>query len=159
LVIHFKIYYMQRRNFIKGACRICLLGAAGVAAIDFVSCSPAVGKSMESNILNPVVTNDRIEVPLNIFDTKKLQIISPKKYAYEIAVEKKQDGTYLALLLKCTHYANQLIPTGNGFNCNLHGSKFSEEGKVVKGPAEHPLLQLQTTITDQTLFIQLLKTA
>ena len=100
--------------------------------------------------------NNSVQVPLNIFDTKPFQVISPKKYAYEVAVEKKQDGTYKALLLKCTHYANQLIPTGNGFTCNAHGSRFDKEGEVLKGPAAQPLKQLQVTINNQNLFIHLL---
>lgn len=143
---------MQRRDFLKGACRICLLGAAGAGAIDLIGCSPAVANS----VLAPAVVNNSVQVPLNIFDTKPIQIISPKKYAYELSVEKKQDGTYKALLLRCTHYANQLVPTGNGFTCNAHGSRFDKEGEVLKGPAAQSLKQLQTTITDQHLFIHLL---
>ena len=144
---------MQRRDFLKGACRICLMGAAGAAVIDLAGCSPAIA----NNVFAPPVIDNSVQVPLHIFDTKPLQIISPKQYAYEVAVEKQADGTYKALLLKCTHYANQLIPTGNGFTCNAHGSRFDKEGKVVKGPAEQSLKQLQTTITDQNLFIHLTK--
>ena len=144
---------MQRRNFIKSACRICLLGATAATSIDLAGCSPGVANS----VFKPDITDNNIQVPLNIFDKTSLQIISPKKYPYEVAIEKKQDGTYKALLLKCTHYANQLTPTGNGFTCNAHGSRFDKEGKVLKGPAAEPLPQLQTAITEQYLSIHLLK--
>lgn len=144
---------MQRRDFLKGACRICLLGAAGAAVIDMTGCSPATANA----IFKPDIVDNAVQVPLTIFDKNPVQIISPKKYAYEVAIEKKQDGTYKALLLRCTHYNNQLQPTGNGFTCNAHGSKFDKEGKVLKGPAEAPLTLLQTSITDQILFVHLLK--
>jgi len=143
---------MQRRNFIKGACRICLLGAAGAAmAADLSSCSPAVAK----NTFRPVVKDNEIEVPLSLFDTQAFRLISPANYNYEIAVEKKPDNTYHALLLRCTHQENQLTPTGNGFTCSLHGSKFDKEGQVLKGPAENSLRELNTRIVNNNLLIHI----
>lgn len=143
---------MQRRSFIKGACRICLLGAAGAAiASDLSSCSPALAKTT----FKPAVKNNQVEVPLSMFETQAIQVISPDKYEFEIAVEKKQDNTYNALLLKCTHYSNQLTTTGSGYFCSLHGSKFSKTGEVQRGPADQPLQQLKTQIVNNNLLIQL----
>ncbi len=151
MAIPFKTKQMHRKDFIKNACRICLLGATAAAVTDLTSCSPAIGNA----VLKPIVLNGQVQVPLTIFDTGKFQIITPAKYAYEIAVEKKDNGTYKALLLSCTHYANQLIPSGNGFYCNAHGSKFNKEGEVLKGPAEHSLKELTTVIAEKSLFINL----
>ena len=144
---------MQRRDFLKGACKICLLGNAGATVINMSGCSPSIGNT----ISKPEIVDNNIQIPLTIFDTNPVQIISPKNYAYEVAVEKNKEGTYKALLLKCTHMANQLVPTGNGYNCNLHGSKFSKEGTILKGPAATPLQQLQTTITEKHLLIRLIR--
>lgn len=144
---------MERRDFLKGACRICLLGTAGAAAISIAGCSPSVG----SSISKVEIVDNNIKIPLSLFDKNAIQIISPKKYPYEVAVEKNKEGVYKALLLKCTHLANQLIPTGNGYTCDLHGSKFTKEGIVVKGPAAMPLQQLQTTVTEEHLLVHLLK--
>ncbi|MEO7523224.1 MAG: Rieske 2Fe-2S domain-containing protein [Ferruginibacter sp.] len=143
---------MQRRSFIKGACRICLLGAAGAAiASDLSSCSPALAKTT----FKPVVKNDQVEVPLSLFKSQAFHVISPEKYEFEISVEKKPDNTYMALLLKCTHYNNQLTTTGSGFFCSLHGSKFDKNGDVQRGPADQPLEQLKTQIVDNNLLIHL----
>lgn len=144
---------MERRDFLKGACRICLLGTTGAAVIDMAGCSPSVG----STVTKPAIVDNNIQVPLSLFDKNPVQIVSPQKYAYEVAVEKNKEGIYKALLLRCTHQANQLIPTGNGYACELHGSKFTKQGTVVKGPAAIPLQQLQTTLTEQYLLIHLLK--
>ncbi len=144
---------MERRDFLKGACRICLLGAAGAAIADITGCSPAVGNS----IFKPEVVDNMVTVPIALFDQKTFGVISPNKYPYEVAIEKKEDGNYIALLLQCTHYENQLTPTGNGFTCSLHGSKFSLDGNVLKGPAEAPLKQLKITKTNTDLIINLLR--
>ncbi len=149
---------MQRRDFLKDSCRICMLGAMGATAINIAGCSPSVGNAMAgNNALSPEVIDNSVQIPLSLFDKLPVHIISPKKYAYEVAVEKQPDGTYKALLLKCTHFANQLQPSATGFSCNLHGSRFNKEGSVIKGPAAQPLKQLQTSISQQNLLISLIK--
>ena len=74
---------------------------------------------------------------------------------YNIGLKKENDGTYTALLLRCTHADNQLIPAGNGFKCTLHGSTFNSEGQVTQGPAERPLKRYQTEITNDSITIHL----
>lgn len=150
--IHFNIINVQRRDFLKGACRICLLGAAiTTVSADLSSCSP----KLAVNTFKPLINNNQVEIPLSLFDNQPFQVISPARYEFEIAVEKRPDNTYKALLLKCTHYQNQLTTTGNGFTCNLHGSKFDKEGNVLKGPAENALQELKTQMVNNHLVINL----
>jgi len=139
---------MKRRDFVKTSCQICLLSSAGLLLTFMNSCSPAAGNS----IFKTEVKNNQIEVPLSLFDKSPLQFVRPKGWNYDIAVEKNKDG-YLALLMQCTHQSNQLISTVNGFTCNLHGSVFDKEGNVRKGPAEDPLKKFKTTISQNSLII------
>lgn len=46
---------------------------------------------------------------------------------------------YSALSRKCTHLGCNLIYSGNELDCPCHGSKFTLDGKVVKGPAQDDL--------------------
>ena len=129
-----------------------MLGATAASiGADMASCSPASG----STVFKPVINDNMIEIPLSLFDSKSFRIISPEKFQYEIAVEKKDADTYKALLLRCTHHDNQLISTGNTYTCTLHGSKFDKQGKVLNGPAENPLKQLHTQISKTNLLIHL----
>jgi Rieske Fe-S protein len=143
---------MERRDFLKGTCRICLLGAAGTSLIDLAACSPSTGNA----VTKTEVKDNKATIALVEFDKSPLQIISPKNYPYEVAVQKEQDGTYKALLLKCTHFDNQLVQNSNGYTCNFHGSRFDKKGTVVKGPASQPLTQLKTSITGTEIFIHLI---
>lgn len=132
----------------KGTCKACLIGAVGLSMADFLeSCGTAI-KGYKANM-----NGSQVEVPLNLFDAGVSQIISPRSYAYEIAVKKKPDNTYEALLLRCTHQHNPLTPTGNGYTCMVHGSVFDTEGNVKKGPASVHLLQLKTEIQQSNLII------
>lgn len=148
---------MQRRDFIKGTCKFCLLGAAGLA-VALEACSPKGGAAVAEKP-KPIRSQDNTAlVPLsNIGTDKEYHIITVEKYPYEIAVQQRQDNTYRAILLMCTHYDNALTPTGNGYTCNVHGSKFSKDGKVVNGPAEQPLIELRTEIQADKLLIHLQK--
>ncbi len=142
---------MQRRDFINNTCRFCLISTAAVITGGIAACSAAATK----NIFKPEVDNNTILVPLSLFDVATLQVISPKKFQYEIAIQKTSANTYKALLLRCTHYDNQLTPTGNGYSCSLHGSRFSKDGTVLNGPATSPLLELKTQVVNKNLLIHL----
>lgn len=140
---------MQRRQFIKSSCNACLLAGAGYLLSELAACSPAY------SIIKTEIVNDEIQVPLASLSQSALQLVRPKGWLYDIAVQRKQDNTYEALLLQCTHQNNQLAPNGNGYTCDLHGSKFDKDGKVIKGPAEKPLKQYKTIINNDKLLIHL----
>jgi Rieske Fe-S protein len=46
----------------------------------------------------------------------------------------------------CTHLGCVVAATGDGFACPCHGSQFSKEGRVVKGPAPSPLAWYEVTL-------------
>ncbi len=139
---------MERRTFLKDTCQVCLLGAAGFILPQIGSCSSA-----KYSVYKAAINNKTIEVPLTQFATSALQIVRPNGWYRDIAVQKKDDGTYSALLLECTHQENALTVTGNGYHCNLHGSEFDRNGNVRKGPAETPLTHYETTIQPTALII------
>ena len=140
---------MERRNFLTTSCKICLLGAAGASIVALSGCGAAYP------VFKTTVLDKKISIPLEIFTTNNLQIVRPKGWYYDIAVQKTNSG-YTALLLQCTHQENQLEINGkNGYSCSLHGSVFSKEGKVMKGPAEKDLKSYKTLVDDNKLIIML----
>lgn len=142
---------MERREFIRSSCNACLLIAAGYALPTLSSCSP------KYSIFKTSVVDKQVAMPISLFDKSSLQLVRPHGWYYDIAVEKKEDGTYKALLLQCTHQENQLTPDGNGFHCSLHGSQFDKNGNVKKGPAERSLVSYQTFLKQDQLIIQIPK--
>ncbi|MFT3936926.1 MAG: Rieske (2Fe-2S) protein [Chitinophagaceae bacterium] len=140
---------MERKEFIKTTCNICLLGAAGILLPQLIGCSPG------ASVYKTAIANNKLEVPANLFDKAALQLVRPQGWYYDIAVQKNENNTYSALLLKCTHQDNQLTMSGNGYQCSLHGSQFDKAGKVKKGPAEIPLKSYETTIIDNRIIINL----
>ena len=46
---------------------------------------------------------------------------------------------FRAVSMVCTHMTCLLTPTAAGFDCPCHGSKFSDSGKCLSGPARQDL--------------------
>ncbi len=139
---------MERRDFIKSSCNTCLLIATGFLLPALTGCGPAAYQ-----VFNTEIKEDRIQVPADSFVKGPLVLVRPKGWFYSIALHKKEDNTYTALLLKCTHQDNQLTAFGSGYNCSLHGSAFNLEGQVTKGPAERALKAYEVTTEPNYLII------
>ena len=56
----------------------------------------------------------------------------------KVIIFSDSDGLY-AISSVCTHLGCIVSPTGWGFQCPCHGSKYTKDGKVIAGPAPRPL--------------------
>lgn len=63
------------------------------------------------------------------------------------AVIYQTEGDFRAFSLICTHLGCTLEVSEEGFSCPCHGSDFSPEGQVLKGPAVEDLPALEVEIT------------
>ena len=127
---------------------MCLAVGAGMVIGSLSSCATLP-------VYKTTANNNKISVPVSLFTQNDFQIIQPEDFYYNIGLRKERDGSYTALLLRCTHADNQLMPTGNGFKCSLHGSAFDKEGQVTQGPAERSLKKYQTEIISDQIIIHL----
>jgi Rieske Fe-S protein len=140
---------MDRRKFLEKSCKACLLAGAGILISELTACGPT------AKVMQLPVTQNAVRMPVTSFLTGQLQIVRPEGWLYNIAVRKTGDEQYEALLLQCTHQQNQLLVNPNGFQCTLHGSLFTKDGRIVKGPAEFPLKSFPTSVEQGQLIIQL----
>lgn len=93
-------------------------------------------------VYKTTIAENKITVPVSLFEKEEMQIIRAAGYSYDIALQKGTGETYTALLLQCTHADNPLKSTGTSFVCDLHGSTYDKAGAVTKGPAARPLQKL-----------------
>jgi Rieske Fe-S protein len=140
---------IERRKFLTSACKACLLAGAGFFVADLTACSPS------TKIIRLPVNQNSVSVPITAFAQGPVLIVMPEGWLYDIAVRKTSTDQYEALLLQCTHQQNQLMVNSNGYKCNLHGSQFNLDGKVVKGPAERALRKFTTSLDQGRLIVQL----
>ncbi|MBM4166898.1 MAG: ubiquinol-cytochrome c reductase iron-sulfur subunit [Ignavibacteria bacterium] len=73
--------------------------------------------------------------------------------AQEIIVTKKSETEYLALSPVCSHLGCTVRKENSFFHCGCHGSTFSLDGNVMRGPAERPLTSFRTEFHNNYLTI------
>ena len=59
------------------------------------------------------------------------------------------ESGFSALSLVCTHLGCTVEQKTDGFTCPCHGSRYTKDGKVIRGPAEKPLRILRVEVTDK----------
>lgn len=143
---------MNRRKFLKQSCGACAAMSVGLLlGSSLLESCASTGLSVLK--VNP--EGGKAIVPLKSFGEHNFQLLRVSNYNFDIALQKKEDGSFAAMLLMCTHAKHPLTKAGNGYYCTLHGSKFSGEGKVEKGPASKPMVKLQTVVAGDNLIITL----
>lgn len=142
---------MNRKDFIKGSCGVCMALSSGfVMSALLSSCHSAL------SVFKTTSANNTIQVPLSEFEKSSYKLVRVNNYNFDLAVQKKPDGTFDVLVLECTHAGQPLTKTGNTYYCTLHGSQYSHDGKLLKGPAETDMKRLAWKMENNFLTIHLI---
>lgn len=107
-------------------------------------------KQIQSPIVDNIIVVDKSE----FFETNFV-VINNSKLLAPIYLVKESDSSYRALLMYCTHKGCELRPTGTFLTCPCHGSEFSNEGAVLRGPADESLTEYKTINFDSKISIEL----
>ncbi len=146
-------FNMHRKDFIKGSCGVCIALSSGFLLSALMSsCKTPLG------VVKTSAKDNEVLIPLTAFDNSDYKLVRVSNYNFDLAVQKNADGSYLALVLECTHAGQPLTKTGSNYYCTLHGSQFDHQGHVTKGPAEKDLTQLPVKILKEQLSIHLTQT-
>lgn len=137
---------MKRREFIEKSCVLCF---GGIVATAFNGCQSVP-------IYKTITENKTIKVPFGQFIETNYVIARPSGTNYDVAVIKTDEGVYNSFVMICTHADNPLRYNGKEFQCSLHGSFFDRNGTALKGPAEKPLVKLQSMIENNFVIIKLI---
>jgi Rieske Fe-S protein len=137
---------MDRRDFLKKSCTFCLAVGAGYVTGLFSSCASI-------RVFETSLQGREVRVPTSLFGDVDTHIIRVAEMEFDIGLKREPNGTFTALLLRCTHASNQLTYTGNGYVCSLHGSTFDGDGGVTHGPARNPLQQLPAKVSGSEIVI------
>lgn len=140
---------MDRRNFLKNSCTLC------VAATGLVALSTFLESCSSINVFNATSENNSIRIPFSELNEKTSLIVKQKNSETDIALIKTKTGDWKALLMLCTHASNPVVFFGNGFRCNFHFSEFNLDGIPQSGPAQKPLKLLRTETKSDNVIIHL----
>ncbi len=142
---------MDRRAFIQNACLACFTATALPALL--ASCSTA-------RYVTGTIEGDDLLIPFASFLNEKGQprpylVVTQEQLKQPIAVFRTPEGSYQAVLMRCTHRGADLSVVGERLECPAHGSVFDNSGNVIEGPASSPLRQFPVRELDGTVRISL----
>lgn len=64
-------------------------------------------------------------------------------------------GRFSAVSTRCMHRGCQVEPASDRLVCPCHGSEYTFEGGVLKGPTEQPLVRYRVSADDSQVYIHL----
>jgi Rieske Fe-S protein len=142
-------HIISRKQFLKD------LGLSS-SALWAVYCSVSLSacKNEDANMTPNV--NTKLSFSLNLSDQAYANLKTNGGYVVvnDVVIAKTITGTFVAVSRICSHQANKAIVYNAGeFFCTVHGSRFSESGKVIGGPAINNILQYQVVLLSNTLTI------
>lgn len=137
----------NRRDFLKKT-SLFVGGCCAGASLSLVGCTTAryVPFKKEETL---------VEVQKADFLSDKYVLLNVPELPAPVYVKKVNEETYKAFLMLCTHKGCDVKPAGAIMVCPCHGSEFSSEGKVLKGPAIEDLHAFPVQVSHQTLQINI----
>jgi cytochrome b6-f complex iron-sulfur subunit len=101
----------------------------------------------------PIIDNS-LKLDASVFQDKDYVVIKNDRFPAPIYIH-KENGSYKASLMLCTHRNCELNVTGSFLSCPCHGSEFSNKGKVLTGPADKDLQRFKLRVEGSTIIIDL----
>ena len=145
---------LSRRTFLQRmeAGALAISGVAGIGRIALPIMLAACGgaRYAASNVEGNRIAIDRTE-----FGTGDGALVEVPGSELPVHVRRRPDGTFAALSTRCMHQGCQVDRAGDRFICPCHGSEYSIEGEVLKGPTERPLMRYRTSADDKRVYVHL----
>ncbi|MBL4651409.1 MAG: Rieske (2Fe-2S) protein [Flavobacteriales bacterium] len=137
----------SRRKFIKQSAIISAGTCCGLSGLFLQGCS-----NLKS--VNGKYDKGQIVVPIaDLAEEKKIIVNNMALQApIYLSIENNKET---AVLLLCTHNDCELKPTGTYLFCPCHGSEFTNEGQVTKGPANENLAEFIITKNETNYYLKL----
>ncbi|MCS6991433.1 MAG: Rieske (2Fe-2S) protein [Chitinophagales bacterium] len=138
----------SRRTFLQQSALItawCCAGGTG----SLTSCGvtrPAVADTAEDD--------QGLYVPLSAAEGKNSMLVRSRRFDEPLLLMRRADGTWQALLMRCPHKGCTVVQRNDKLVCPCHGSEFTPEGQLLKGPARQPLTSFPVTATSKHLEVR-----
>ena len=145
---------MNRREFVKHSCVICLSGGLLPAVVSACQSTHYVSGTMESTGIALLKSEFSYQQKDKLL-TRSYIILQNEKLEFPIYVYRCSENEYSALWMKCTHQGAALQASGDHLQCPSHGSEFNNKGIMSNGPAERNLRSFAVSVVDDKISIDL----
>jgi cytochrome b6-f complex iron-sulfur subunit len=126
---------MSRRGFV-----------AACAAVPLAACA-------RMSYVSATVDGNRFVVSRAVVDLTGFALVDAPGMEFPIYVHKQSAAEYSAVLTRCMHRGCTVEPSAGRLICPCHGSEYTAQGAVLKGPTELPLIRYHVTAEPDRLVI------
>lgn len=137
-----------RRQFIKKSSIVtagcCCFGATQLLS----SCTSTI-------YLTPKEYGNLLLIDRKELTNQKFVVVNSAKTPSPIYLKKISENEFKAFSMHCTHKGCTVKPAGSIMVCPCHGAEFSNEGKVLSGPARDNLKEYSVSINGKIIEIKI----
>lgn len=134
-----------------------------LATLEQASCGVAVGAVALSlggcagnAYLRGTVVDNRLRVPLDRLAAGGGQLlVTVPDERWPLFVVRHDSGRLTTVSTRCMHRGCQVDPVAERLVCPCHGSEYTREGVVLKGPTRAPLNRYATHVIGDEIVIEL----
>lgn len=134
-----------------------------LATLEQASCGVAVGTVATAlggcagnAYLRGTVVDNRLRVPLDRLSAGGGQLlVTVPDERWPLFVVRHDDGRLTTVSTRCMHRGCQVDPVAERLVCPCHGSEYTREGVVLKGPTRAPLNRYATGVVGDEIVIDL----
>lgn len=114
---------------------------------------PFAGACVRFHYVHGVVVADRVVVSRAALRGQSYALVETSGLRFPIFVHESAPGEYSAVLTRCMHRGCTVEPAAGRLVCPCHGSEYTPDGVVLKGPTERPLIRFPVRTDAQNLYI------
>lgn len=141
---------LTRRDFLKDSALV--IGGAAVVLSE-LGCVASTAPVVRVQVISKTIRVDTARPELTtIGDGIQL---NAQELDYPVLLIKVNNDRFVALSTECMHLGCTVKKQPSVIRCPCHGSVYSLEGEVLRGPTEHPLKQFPIRMDETLAEIQL----
>ena len=105
------------------------------------------------NVVYSGVEGSRLVVTRESLGTAGFALVEAPGLTFPIYLYRHEGDRYSAVLTRCMHRGCQVEPADGHLVCPCHGSEYDNEGAILKGPTELPLIRYEVTADAENIYI------
>lgn len=139
---------MNRRRFLQ---KIETVSAAALCGAAGLSLSGCIG----FHYVNATVRGNRVSIARREFERARFALVDVPGVPLPIYVYRDDKGGFSAVSTRCMHRGCQVEPVDAHLVCPCHGSEYTNQGEVLRGPTLLPLQRYEVAVEDESVVITL----
>jgi cytochrome b6-f complex iron-sulfur subunit len=105
--------------------------------------------------VNATIGTNRAVIRQEDFGEQRYVLIDVPALPLPLYVYRNDDGSYTTVSTRCMHQGCQVEPVAGHLVCPCHGSEYTNDGSVLRGPTRLPLERYHTEVDGEDVVIHL----